>query len=65
LIPDQYVAETGFLPTQECIDEQGIEEGSELTMVRSIIEVGVCIPVIDSFPELDTSSCVDMCAMGR
>jgi hypothetical protein len=59
------IAEIGFLPTQACIDALGIEVGSELSMVRSIIEVGVCTPVIDSFPELDTSSCVDMCAMGQ
>ena len=46
----------------DCVDLLGLELGNQYTVIRSIAISGSCTPAVDSFPELDLSSCASLCS---
>ncbi|MBN1609800.1 MAG: hypothetical protein JW940_24420 [Polyangiaceae bacterium] len=44
-----------------CVDLLGLEVGDQYTVVRKIAISGSCTPAMDSFSDLDLSSCASLC----
>ncbi|MBN2195236.1 MAG: hypothetical protein JW751_20635 [Polyangiaceae bacterium] len=45
-----------------CVDQLGLEVNGEYTVIRRIATSGSCTPAMDSFPDLDLTSCTSLCS---